>query len=557
MPRTVFSNSQVAHVWASQSQTYGRNVGDSFYFDAETIYSYRDTYPIARFYEDAKGKRFVILNTKRHSVTTSRHVRLVENALHGLDVTVLRSDNALYALECVTAELGAQRLIDCYVFDWIEATREVTKGLKVKRHARTGLADAVSFGYREIKDDTGRTAWVQDLHASPLTDQVEALAQMVRLICPSHELAKARNPLAWCEKALKAAHAKTDVEIKAKAKRTAENIKRVKKLARETLKTELNPHKGVISAVTSLYLAHDRELKKIQDGRITIHGVQNYNTVRGYFGLSEVGYHVVTNRLRKTIDAFKTLEKNKKFDKDFVSNLNHHLSVVRGKQNEFSSLMYRADSMFDLVKRWSNFECLDSTQKKRECAFSDNLPYATFHDHEFMCHVWPQLSDESRAVLIERVSQIVAMREIQANHDTDEVKTVLQNRQSARYRTKNSYASNASEWMDGKGQMSFQDRTGNTYVRRKGNTLQTSRGAESPWRDAVHIFKLAQDCRLKDRGFVPKESIRAGSFDLRHIRADGSIQVGCHFIAWAEMEALANRETPELLKPKYPVPVVI
>lgn len=75
--KTVFANHELAHVWASQSQSHGRNSGDTFYFDKETIYSYGSHFPIARFITPD----VVLLNSSTYSSSTSQHQSNVRGAI--------------------------------------------------------------------------------------------------------------------------------------------------------------------------------------------------------------------------------------------------------------------------------------------------------------------------------------------------------------------------------------------------------------------------------------------------------------------------------------------
>lgn len=80
--RTVFSNSQVAHVWAQQRQAEGR--GSNFYFRDSTIYSYGGHFPIARF----ERPDVVLFTTGSYSQSTCKHLNYTRRALHGLPVRV-------------------------------------------------------------------------------------------------------------------------------------------------------------------------------------------------------------------------------------------------------------------------------------------------------------------------------------------------------------------------------------------------------------------------------------------------------------------------------------
>lgn len=75
--KTVFDNAMTCHVWAQQSQPYGRNSNGSLFFEGRTIYSYGHHFPMAQFHENGA----VYLNPESYSVTTSAHQSLVCGAV--------------------------------------------------------------------------------------------------------------------------------------------------------------------------------------------------------------------------------------------------------------------------------------------------------------------------------------------------------------------------------------------------------------------------------------------------------------------------------------------
>lgn len=85
----VFSGDMVAHVWAQQTVDWGKRSDGRVYFRRDTIYSYGDHFPIARFVEH-KGKRAVIFNARKYSVSTSKHQGMVRSALRGLNIPVIK-----------------------------------------------------------------------------------------------------------------------------------------------------------------------------------------------------------------------------------------------------------------------------------------------------------------------------------------------------------------------------------------------------------------------------------------------------------------------------------
>ena len=67
--KQVFSNSELPHIWAAESQNSGRNSNGSFYFEGPTIYSYGSHFPIATI----KGNT-VFFTLRIYSNTTAKHI---------------------------------------------------------------------------------------------------------------------------------------------------------------------------------------------------------------------------------------------------------------------------------------------------------------------------------------------------------------------------------------------------------------------------------------------------------------------------------------------------
>lgn len=129
------------------------------------------------------------------------------------------------------------------------------------------------------------------------------------------------------------------------------------------------------------------------------------------------------------------------------------------------------------------------------------------------------------------------------------------------------------EWWNGKGHTTASmivgthspryDRPAYTLVRRKGDTVETSQGASVPFEAAVRLYQFAQKYKMgryKECYMAPPLSDmreRIGHFTLDKIEANGDCKVGCHHLNFAEMTRLAIKEVPHLVRPAYPLPVVI
>ena len=70
--RQVYPVDMIAHLWANRSQDSARNARGTFYFEGDTVFSYSQSFPIARHVETKRG-RAVLFTTRDYSVTTSGH----------------------------------------------------------------------------------------------------------------------------------------------------------------------------------------------------------------------------------------------------------------------------------------------------------------------------------------------------------------------------------------------------------------------------------------------------------------------------------------------------
>lgn len=96
-----------------------------------------------------------------------------------------------------------------------------------------------------------------------------------------------------------------------------------------------------------------------------------------------------------------------------------------------------------------------------------------------------------------------------------------------------------------------EDEHGSAYLRtrqadaridNRGQYVQTSRGAEVPFDDAVRAFRFVKLCRMTGRAWQAHgHSIIVGSFAFRTVTAEGNAQVGCHFLTWERMSEWADR----------------
>jgi hypothetical protein len=86
MKKVFNSKSDIAHIWANQSQSEARLSGaNNFYFYRDTIYSYGRHFPIAKHVVNDKGERAVLFTLRSYSNTTAKHILTVSAACRNLN----------------------------------------------------------------------------------------------------------------------------------------------------------------------------------------------------------------------------------------------------------------------------------------------------------------------------------------------------------------------------------------------------------------------------------------------------------------------------------------
>jgi hypothetical protein len=82
--RQVYPTTEIPHKWVHATQEAARNAQGNLYFRGDTIYSYRDSWPLARIYRKADAV-LVLTNSGRYSVTTAGQQSAVNQAVRHLE----------------------------------------------------------------------------------------------------------------------------------------------------------------------------------------------------------------------------------------------------------------------------------------------------------------------------------------------------------------------------------------------------------------------------------------------------------------------------------------
>lgn len=106
--RHVFPTAEIPHKWAHQTQDSARNPQGNLYFHGDTLYSYRDSYPIAKIFRK-KGAVLALHVENTYSMTTAGHCSDARRATSHLpSIIVPRVDigeYAVHAKDCHAANL--------------------------------------------------------------------------------------------------------------------------------------------------------------------------------------------------------------------------------------------------------------------------------------------------------------------------------------------------------------------------------------------------------------------------------------------------------------------
>lgn len=87
--------------------------------------------------------------------------------------------------------------------------------------------------------------------------------------------------------------------------------------------------------------------------------------------------------------------------------------------------------------------------------------------------------------------------------------------------------------------------------------IVTSRGARVPFKDGVRLYSYAAGQKFLGKAWKSEEHaqpVKVGYYTLNSIDANGDCRIGCHRLDFIEMERLAVREVPHLVKARYPLP---
>ncbi|MEN8965969.1 MAG: hypothetical protein ABF250_08285 [Polaribacter sp.] len=142
--RTVFTNTEIMHVFNEQNQHKGRTSNNSIYFYDNKIYSYGSHYLLGKFID----KETIIINDEGYSNSTSKHISLLINATRNrrqFFTTKIETNIVLRTIKDYLNKFTRARTTKEFClftidktlkmyFDYLEYTKQKTKYNKIKEH---------------------------------------------------------------------------------------------------------------------------------------------------------------------------------------------------------------------------------------------------------------------------------------------------------------------------------------------------------------------------------------------------------------------------------------
>jgi hypothetical protein len=146
--RKVYPTDEVPHLWYHQTQDEARNPGRNLYFERDTIYSYGSHFPIARHVKQGR-KAAILFTTRRYSVTTSKHLSQVRQAIP--------EGTTVFSVPNVRSDSWSGNVVDhaANLEHFVTSSKESLG--KARRARVSGQYDLASaFGYRETAKNYAR-----------------------------------------------------------------------------------------------------------------------------------------------------------------------------------------------------------------------------------------------------------------------------------------------------------------------------------------------------------------------------------------------------------------
>lgn len=82
----------------------------------------------------------------------------------------------------------------------------------------------------------------------------------------------------------------------------------------------------------------------------------------------------------------------------------------------------------------------------------------------------------------------------------------------------------------------------NTFLRIKGDDIETSKGASFPVKHAILAFNIIQNVMSSEKAWIKNgKTIHLGNFQIDRIEPSGTVIAGCHTVEYSEIKRIASQ----------------
>lgn len=183
--RTIFTNSEIVHVFNLQNQSHGKSSNNNMFFEYDKIYSYGYHYLLAEFLDNET----ILINDKGYSNTTSKHIALITGATRNRKQFFITKTDTEIVLNNVknwlnkltrarkTKEFYLNSINDTFkmYFDFIEYKKLKTVKRKDKKHR-----EILKLHKAFINDFDNLEAQIKEAQIKQIKKDKEAIKQKLK-----------------------------------------------------------------------------------------------------------------------------------------------------------------------------------------------------------------------------------------------------------------------------------------------------------------------------------------------------------------------------------------
>jgi len=572
--KTVFSNAELAHVWAHQGQEYGRNARESLHFSGPELFSYRTLIGMLH------GGRAYLTDTT-YSITTTSHMGDSRQAvshmpqvyvpdLHNLlrDPEKWARENCDYALDLAggaTGKLAVKSLIQA----WARTNKQWRDLVNIARRARADRSAAVRAARRREFDKI--RAELAELTSSADADFAprDALALTVREWNRARPYWR-RGRMNWLD---------LQYEAEKLAEREMSATSRARGLrakARRLIREGYAPARRYSDSFARRVNGAIREMDQIARRRArAFEAVARYARYAQYCDTMRAWRAAPRSWTLKDLDFSRLADLERKLRTARMGGARNAwriLEVREGIRRAYDAAEYYEYEAMRAAHHVEGMAAIDPDSLRYGATTPGGVMAAahgaewrltrleTWPDGLIPCWIDPAIVARARAVwdkaaalarrarMAEKAQEAMRDAEYRAAQEIARIERLMRHEAfAAAYPDWQAWAAGYARDESLAHDCAYVARDlpgardGVYAVYARGNEVITSGGAHAPLKAAVMAWRKAEWCADNSREWRRNgERLKAGFYEIDHISADGTIRAGCHLIPLHAMRTLAD-----------------